>query len=434
MSIRPIVLGLVLLASAIGSISLAAREAAAEDQLQWQFVEAKDPDKGTTTPSLIYGVPETDNMQVTGGCKPGAGGNSTSVVFAADIGDLPTGKDTDLRFSGGGLDYTLKGQIYRAEAEEGLSGVRADIPLDDPLWGAFAAKELLDYLVPGYKAATLDFTSGKDKIAAFVQACRTYAATVTSPAPAGDAATSSGDDAEKDDFNSAKELGTVEAWQAFLANHPSGFRADLARAYVTKLGSGASQPQPAAPQVTAEPEAEPSCADRANLRSKTSDVATKLTVINKSGQYRSVLWLDFDGNPKSYANLNSGEQVRLDTFVTHPWMITDGPGNCMQIVMPDAAEKVIVLSGSGGPNVKATVSKPATPAAKKKSSGCGKGQISIEGRCVAKKNAAGFCGPGYHLQGNKCAQGYVAPKNPKSTHGCPRGQAWSPEEGCHEDD
>jgi hypothetical protein len=88
MSIRPTVLALILLAGAIGPISLAAREAAAEDQLQWQFLEAKDPDKGTTTPSLIYGVPETDNMQVTGGCKPGAGGNlgTDAVAKAAPDG------------------------------------------------------------------------------------------------------------------------------------------------------------------------------------------------------------------------------------------------------------------------------------------------------------------------------------------------------------
>ena len=42
-------------------------------------------------------------------------------------------------------------------------------------------------------------------------------------------------DAEKQAFEAAKELGTVEAWDAFLANYPSGFHADLARAYVKKL-------------------------------------------------------------------------------------------------------------------------------------------------------------------------------------------------------
>ncbi len=50
--------------------------------------------------------------------------------------------------------------------------------------------------------------------------------------------------AEKEAFDAAKELGTVEAWDAFLSNFPTGFHADLARAYVKKL---AEQPQAAAP-------------------------------------------------------------------------------------------------------------------------------------------------------------------------------------------
>ncbi len=51
-------------------------------------------------------------------------------------------------------------------------------------------------------------------------------------------------------FNSAKELGTVEAWDAFLSNYPTGFHADLARAYVKKLSEGAPAATTAAVTVT----------------------------------------------------------------------------------------------------------------------------------------------------------------------------------------
>ena len=60
------------------------------------------------TARLIYGVPETDNMQVLAVCDASST-PSASVTFGADIGTLETGKDTDLRFSGGGFDYALKG-------------------------------------------------------------------------------------------------------------------------------------------------------------------------------------------------------------------------------------------------------------------------------------------------------------------------------------
>ena len=212
---------------------LLAPPALAENGMEWQFFQTNDP--GNKSTRLIYGVPETDNVQVSGACvhSSSIGANFSIVTFGADIGDLENGKDTELRLSGGGFDHTLKGKIIRATGEEGLNGVEIDIGNDDPLWRAFAEKESLDYLVPGYKAASLDFTRGRDKIQQFVKACETFA---DATPPVASAAAGGGDDAEKEAFDSAKELGTVEAWEAFIANYPSGFRADLARAYIKKLG------------------------------------------------------------------------------------------------------------------------------------------------------------------------------------------------------
>lgn len=42
---------------------------------------------------------------------------------------------------------------------------------------------------------------------------------------------------EKDAFEASKQLGTAEAWDAFLKSYPSGFHADLARAYLKKLSA-----------------------------------------------------------------------------------------------------------------------------------------------------------------------------------------------------
>lgn len=71
-----------------------------------------------------------------------------------------------------------------------------------------------------------------------------------SPAHAQDAAMT-----PKEAFDAAKELGTREAWDAFLESYPDGFLADLARAYVRKLSDG-SAPDPA-PEKTAEEPAPP---------------------------------------------------------------------------------------------------------------------------------------------------------------------------------
>ena len=91
--------------------------------------------------------------------------------------------------------------------------------------------------------------------------------------------------------------------------------------------------RPTTPAASLLAEADASCKDQSKLRSQNSKTPIKLTFINRSGAMRGILWLDFDGQPKDYANLSDRERVTLDTFLTHPWMVTDGPGNCLRIVL-----------------------------------------------------------------------------------------------------
>jgi len=69
-------------------------------------------------------------------------------------------------------------------------------------------------------------------------------------------------------------------------------------------------------------------------KSKKSNVPVKVKFVNKSGEYRGVFWLDYNGQMVSYANLNPGESYTIDTFVSHPWVFTDGPGNCIEMYFP----------------------------------------------------------------------------------------------------
>ncbi len=143
-------------------------------------------------------------------------------------------------------------------------------------------------------------------------------------------------------FDSAKELGTADAWNAFLANYPTGFHADLARAYVKKLTELAPAGAAAALAPTGIAH-ELACSERGKLFSKNSDVPTKVTFVNNSGMQRSIQWIDFKGDLKDYGGLNPGAQITLDTFVTHPWMVATGPGDCLQIFMPDPQPAIIEL-------------------------------------------------------------------------------------------
>lgn len=434
--------------------------------MQWQFSEANDPDnKGRMTARLVYGVPETDNVQVTGVCDagPSTGVKFSSVTFGADIGaDLKYGTQVELGFSGGGFKHVMKGSIHRPSAEEGIAGVHLDIEHNDPLWQALQQKDSLDYLVPGYRANTLDMTRGRDKIKSFVEACRTYAEVILGDDnKTADAAPPAGGSGEKDAFEAAKELGTKEAWEAFLANYGSGFHADLARAYLKKLAAGgasapsnagngdaaagpAIDPQALGPVVSGISKApdtkslasspypaKRSCSERGSLRSGRYDTPAKVRFVHYSGDRRDMHWLDYAGQAHNFITLKPGQQVTAETFLTHPWMITDGAGNCLEIVLPRPGTSVVRFGNPPAP-VKTTSSKK-----------CRRGYLRIEGKCIKKRDAASYCGPGYRVQGGKCVQGYKAPP-PQAQRpswqieaikkGCAPGMGWNAQEGCHEND
>lgn len=78
----------------------------------------------------------------------------------------------------------------------------------------------------------------------------------------------------------------------------------------------------------------PTCKDWGKIKSKTSKTPQTVTFVNKSDGYRGVMWLNFEGQPVEYANLNQGESYTVKTYLTHPWMFTDGPGNCIEIYLP----------------------------------------------------------------------------------------------------
>lgn len=89
--------------------------------------------------------------------------------------------------------------------------------------------------------------------------------------------------------------------------------------------------------------ADGSCDQLFKIKSKNSNTPTSITFVNGASTMRGIMWIGFDGQPKDYANLQTGESVTLQTFMTHPWMVVTGPGDCLQIVMPVAGGSVVSL-------------------------------------------------------------------------------------------
>src|SRR5271167_4674130 len=63
------------------------------------------------------------------------------------------------------------------------------------------------------------------------------------------------------------------------------------------------------------------------IKSINGDVETKIAFTNKSGKTIKVYWLNYEGKRELYQTLKDGEYYEQQTFVTHPWLITDADDN-----------------------------------------------------------------------------------------------------------
>ncbi|MGH6922896.1 MAG: hypothetical protein ACRED5_03915 [Propylenella sp.] len=90
-----------------------------------------------------------------------------------------------------------------------------------------------------------------------------------------------------------------------------------------------------------------SCVAQVSLRSVADGAPAAVTFVNRTDGFRSVMWIDYNGVPRQYQDLNPGQEYAQQTFVGHPWMITDGPGNCLEIYMPPDGDSVFEITAPG---------------------------------------------------------------------------------------
>jgi hypothetical protein len=87
------------------------------------------------------------------------------------------------------------------------------------------------------------------------------------------------------------------------------------------------------------PVAKTGCSQLGQLKSRNSNQPITITFVNQSGGFRALMWLDFNGQAQDFGGLNAGERKTINTFITHPWMMTDGPGNCQEIYLPKQGDR-----------------------------------------------------------------------------------------------
>ena len=92
--------------------------------------------------------------------------------------------------------------------------------------------------------------------------------------------------------------------------------------------------------ASASPSQARNCELFGNLKSVDTRQPITITFVNTSGMFRHIDWIDYNGNPVAYQALNPGQSYVQQTFVGHPWMTTDGPGNCIDIFIPKRSRTI----------------------------------------------------------------------------------------------
>ena len=262
--------------------------APSDDGLIWMFSQFQD-DRGVDTSVLYFSVPETDNVQFSAACS--AQDATPRVILSADVSRMKNGAVASVRFLASGFDATMKGKVRRSESGESQDGVDMAIGAADPLWQAFGVRNAMNYSVQGQAPLRLPLAGIQEPLGNFLRDCAQFAS--------------------------------------------GGVVGDATQLFSGGTGGGSANTAGA----TAD-----SCAALDGVVSKNGGKTVAVEFVNRTDEYRVLLWIDFDGTPVEYTQLEAGQAYQVETSSAHPWMVTDGPGNCIEKFMPKPGQSRILIS------------------------------------------------------------------------------------------
>jgi len=86
-----------------------------------------------------------------------------------------------------------------------------------------------------------------------------------------------------------------------------------------------------------------------NVTNKRSEKGTKtatVEVVNKAKtQAVSLYWIDYKGNRVFYAKVKPGARMKQQTYRTHPWIITNQKGRCLDGLVAGQGNNRLVYNG-----------------------------------------------------------------------------------------
>jgi hypothetical protein len=83
------------------------------------------------------------------------------------------------------------------------------------------------------------------------------------------------------------------------------------------------------------------CKFESGVRSLESRYSTHLVFRNQSLGKVSTWWVNDRGKRVFYSELAPGEEYSQQTYISHPWVIIDDKGRCLELVLPSSDTRTI---------------------------------------------------------------------------------------------
>jgi Trypsin-like peptidase domain/VHL beta domain len=84
-----------------------------------------------------------------------------------------------------------------------------------------------------------------------------------------------------------------------------------------------------------------SCNYETSLKSLDGSFSTNLLFRNSSTTDISLFWLNHEGKRTFYYTLQKGAQYSLRTYISHPWVVVDEQGRCLELVLPGKSATMV---------------------------------------------------------------------------------------------
>lgn len=76
------------------------------------------------------------------------------------------------------------------------------------------------------------------------------------------------------------------------------------------------------------------CETERGAKSISGTLETKIIFRNQASERVRIYWIDYTGRRKFYEELDPGGSYTQDTYMTHPWVVTNAREQCVLLFRP----------------------------------------------------------------------------------------------------